>query len=391
MMRLLYVSADPGVPVLGHKGASVHVRELVRALHGEGASVTLASPRIAPEGDRLDIDVDLNELAPVVACEHADGASLRAAMHRQAEELLHVAECFEPDAVYERHSLHSYAGAEVAEKLGLPYLLEVNAPLRDEACRFRTLSHAEVAEETEAYVYASADRIFAVSTGLRDLLVRSGVDAAKLEVMRNGVRAGEFPAQRRRGTSGFTVGFAGSLKPWHGVEVVVDAVNIAARQIESLRLEVVGDGPCADVLERLELPHGRSTFYRARPYEETVRIVSSWDVGLAPYIDVTPTFYFCPLKVIEYMAAGICPVASDLGDIRSLLGDGEYGFLVPPGDPRALAAVLVELAHDAQRRSTVAARAQRHARESMSWRRNARRVLECVQLDRSRTWDYAHA
>jgi len=40
-MRLLYVSADPGVPILGHKGASVHVRELVSAFAAGGAVVTV--------------------------------------------------------------------------------------------------------------------------------------------------------------------------------------------------------------------------------------------------------------------------------------------------------------------------------------------------------------
>ena len=66
-MRLLYVSADPGIPVLGHKGASVHVRELVTALTAEGARVALASPRVAPEGDRLDAPAELIELEPVDA------------------------------------------------------------------------------------------------------------------------------------------------------------------------------------------------------------------------------------------------------------------------------------------------------------------------------------
>jgi glycosyltransferase involved in cell wall biosynthesis len=390
MMRLLYVSADPGVPVFGHKGASVHVRELVTALQGEGALVSLASPRINPEGDTLDVKIDLVELAPVIAEQHASGASLRAAMQRQADQLLRVAELFEPEAVYERYSLHSCAGAYVAETLGVPYLLEVNAPLQDEARRFRSLFHPEIAAETEAYAYGSADRIFVVSTALRDLLLVGGVDATRLEVMWNGVSPRKFPARRGRETRGFTVGFAGSLKPWHGVDVMVDAVRKAAPQIASLRFEVIGDGPLADVLERVRLPRSALTLHGARPHGETVQILASWDVGLAPYVDATPTFYFCPLKVLEYMAAGVCTVASDLGDIPLLLGGGEYGFLVPPGDSTALAAVLVELARDPERRKAVAARARRNARQSLSWARNAGRILDCLQFDRSRSREYAH-
>src|SRR5919201_1970401 len=87
-MRLLYLSADPGVPVFGHKGASVHVRELVRALTLEGARMVIASPRVRPEGDSLDVAVDLLGIPAVAASEHARAASLRAAGQRQAEELL---------------------------------------------------------------------------------------------------------------------------------------------------------------------------------------------------------------------------------------------------------------------------------------------------------------
>src|SRR5262244_3163508 len=92
--------------------------------------------------------------------------------------------------IYERYSLHSRAGADAAEALDLPYVLEVNAPLRDEARRFRSLAHPEVAAETEARAYARADRIFAVSKLLAALLRGEGVDPERLEVMRNGVMPG---------------------------------------------------------------------------------------------------------------------------------------------------------------------------------------------------------
>ena len=389
-MRLLYVSADPGIPVLGHKGASVHVRELVTALTAEGAGVALASPRVAPEGDSLDAPAELIELEPVVAAEHASAASLRAAGERQAGRLLRIAEQLGVDAIYERYSLHSWAAAQAAEVLDVPYVLEVNAPLRDEARRFRSLAHPETAAEIEARVYATADRIFAVSRPLAKLLVRAGVDRAKVEVMRNAVTPERFPA-RRRHAPGLTVGFAGSLKPWHGVEVLAAAFADAAREILDLRLEVVGDGPLAGVFDRVSLPRERFRQYGARPHDETLRILASWDIGVAPYVAACPTFYFSPLKVVEYMAAGACPVASDLGDIRHVLGDGARGVLVPPGDVSGLASALIDLARDRARMAALGARARRHAHGSLSWRRNARRVLDSLRSVQARGPAHARA
>jgi glycosyltransferase involved in cell wall biosynthesis len=376
-MRLLYVSADPGIPVLGHKGASVHLRELVTALTAEGARVAVASPRVASEGDRLDAPVDLIELEPVVAKEHSSAASVRAAMERQAQQVMRIAVHVGVDAVYERYSLYSLAAAQAAQALRLPYVLEVNAPLRDEARRFRSLAYPDMAAEIEARVYLAADRIFVVSRPLAKLLVGAGVDRGKVEVMRNAVTPDRFPARRHHGP-GLTVGFAGSLKPWHGVEVLTDAVTAAAQKVFDLRLEVVGDGPLARVLDRVNLPPERFRRYGARPHAETLKILSSWDIGVAPYVATCPTFYFSPLKVVEYMAAGACPVASDLGDIRSLLGDEERGILVPPGDASALTSALIELARDRRRLASIGARARKYAHASLSWRGNARRVLDCL-------------
>ncbi len=379
-MRLLYLSADPGIPVFGHKGASVHVRELVSALAAEGASVTIASPRVEPEGDRLDARANLVRIAPIVAEAYGSSEALRSAIDVQARQVTTIAARLGSTAVYERYSLHSRAGADAAEALDLPYALEVNAPLRDEARRFRSLAHPEVAAETEARVYARADRIFAVSMPLAALLRGEGVDPERLEVMRNAVTPERFPARRAR--PGFTVGFAGSLKPWHGLDVLTDAVGAAATVVPDLRLEVVGDGPVADVLDRLELPPERFTRYGARPHAETLRLLGSWDVGVAPYVAASPSFYFSPLKVVEYMAAGACPVASDLGEIRSLLGDGERGVLVPPGDRAALGSALVDLATNRPRTTALGARAREYAVRSLSWRRNARRALACLQATR---------
>jgi glycosyltransferase involved in cell wall biosynthesis len=82
------------------------------------------------------------------------------------------------------------------------------------------------------------------------------------------------------------------------------------------------------------------------------------------------------------MAAGACPVASDLGEIRSLLGDGERGVLVPPGDRGALRSALIDLATDRRHTEALGARARDYAHRSLSWRGNARRALACLQSDR---------
>ncbi|MDE3130229.1 MAG: glycosyltransferase family 4 protein, partial [Acidobacteriota bacterium] len=354
---MLYLSADPGIPILGHKGASVHVRELASAMAAAGATVTVVSPRMDAEGEELPALIELISIEPVLPREHADARSLLDAVARQAAQIRRIAERVRAEAVYERFSLFSDGGVRAARSLRIPHLLEVNAPLREEALRYRTLPHPDLAASIEGRVFAATDRVFAVSKTLARLLEGAGVAAGRIEVAPNAIDPAKFPPRRPSSEGPFTVGFAGSLKPWHGVEVLLEAFRSALVADPGLRLEIVGEGPARAAVEAAGLPAERFAYHGGLSHAETLRTLSRWEVGVAPFVAV-PSFYFSPLKLVEYMAAGLSPVASDLPEIRELLGGGERGVLVAPGDACALAHALLELARGRQRAAAIGARAR---------------------------------
>lgn len=378
-MRLLYLSADPGVPVLGHKGASVHVRALVEALSAAGIAVTIASPRISFEGERLGANVDLVEIDAVLPRAHAALNGLRAAVRAQADQVASLAARLRADSVYERFSLFSDAGMRATSRLGIPYVLEINAPLRDEARLFRSLPFPEEAAAIESRVFAGAGRMFAVSDELRDALVEDGVEPARVEVLPNAVDPKKFTRQRGNLGKQLTVGFCGSLKPWHGIDVLVDAFRRAVTEAGegTLRLEVIGSGPCERLVDEADLPDGALIRRGPLTHDAALAAMARWDVGVAPYLGV-PRFYFSPLKVLEYMATGLCVVASDLGQIRGLLGGGTRGVLVAPGDVKALASAFVTLVRDPGRTRTLGERCRSHVLNSHTWAGNAERVLSAL-------------
>lgn len=372
-MRLLCLSADPGVPVLGHKGASIHLRELCAAFAELGVEVHVASPRIRPEGDALSAPAKLHGIAPVLAKAHA-ARTLRGAVQAQARAVTRLCLRLGIDAIYERFSLFSAAGVRAAAELGLPHVLEVNAPLREEAARYRSLPHPELAAWFESEVMGATDRVLAVSEPLARDLARAGVDATKIAVAPNGVAAHRFPSPRRD-RERFVVGFAGSLKPWHGIDTLVEAIS----RVPEAHLEVVGHGPHEELLDRV--PGERLARLGALPHAEVIGLMAGWDAGIAPYAPIDG-FWFSPLKVLEYMAAGACPVVSDLGDAAQLLDHGRRGVLVRPGDAGALAEALAALARDRDRARSLGARARCWVALNRSWSANAERAL--AALDRSR-------
>ena len=359
-MRIAYICADRGVPVFGAKGASVHVRELTRALHALGHDVRIVSPRRGGERP-AGFDVPVDERLPAG---------------------------FEPDAIYERYSLKSTAGLHAAEQRGIPLLLEVNAPLADEQARYRELADGESARRVERRLIRSATRLIAVSGGIERWLVDAGADPARVTVIANGVDTERFRPQDGaavRARLGLhdrrIVGFVGSLKPWHDVATLIRALALLPH---TPHLLVVGDGPERERLERRAVHLDvRATFTGAIAHDEVPAHLAALDVAVAPYA-ADEGFYFSPLKLAEYLAAARPVAAADVGDLRHCVRHGEPGCLYPPGDADALAAAIGDLLHDRARAEAFGAAGREHVRAEHTWEANARAVAELASAAHER-------
>jgi len=359
-MRVAYVCADPGVPVFGRKGSSVHVQSVLGALLRRGASVELLACRVDGEPPAALADVRVHELprAP-----KGDPAARERAMLAANRALAGALESLgRLDLVYERCSLWSNAALDHARLAGIPSVLEVNAPLIDEQAAHRALVDRDGAERVADRQAASATVLAAVSEGVAAYLrARHPGAADRVHVIPNGIDPDRFATGPRVDPARpFTVGFVGTLKPWHGLRALVEGFARLRERVPCARLLVVGDGPERSALEADLAGRGlRSAAQLAGAVEpdEVPRMLELMDVSVAPYPWSEP-FYFSPLKVVESMAAGLAVVASAIGDIPRVIEDGRTGRLVAPGDTEALAATLADLAQrpDLRRRLGTAAR-----------------------------------
>ncbi|HUY84577.1 MAG TPA: glycosyltransferase family 4 protein, partial [Steroidobacteraceae bacterium] len=215
-MRILYLNFDRGIPVLGDKGASVHVREFVRAAAALGHEVMIAcatrgAGNAAPPAAIAEFPVDASPQAVEaqrrrLGLEEDDGDST-APLARELARIAHdqtvgalvlaslVGREFRPDFIYERHALFSSAGAEIAARLACPRILEVNAPLSEEQKRYRGLHLEAMARRMEAESFASADAVVAVSERVAAYVRAVAVPRAGcVHVVPNGVDVKRFAA-----------------------------------------------------------------------------------------------------------------------------------------------------------------------------------------------------
>jgi glycosyltransferase involved in cell wall biosynthesis len=374
-MRILYSHR-----IQSRDGQGVHLDAMVAALRAAGHEVLVVGPAAydqAAFGGESGFVAALRRWLPATLAELAELAYGIPAYLRLAR----AATAFRPDAVYERYNLHHLAGAVLARRRGLPFLLEVNAPLAEERARFGSLRLHRLARWSERFAWRAADRVLPVTGVLAAMVEAAGVDPRRIVVIPNGIELEAFAAPGATPApeaAEVVLGFVGFMRPWHGLDQVLRAMA-AWRGAPRISLVLVGEGPARAELERLAAELGiadRVRFLGLAPREAIPGLVAGFDVALQP----AAVSYASPLKVFEYMAAGRAIVAPDQPNLREVLAHDRTALLFDPSREGAMWQALLRLATDPALRARLgaAARAEVVARD-LTWAGNARRVVALAE------------
>jgi len=104
--------------------------------------------------------------------------------------------------------------------------------------------------------------------------------------------------------------------------------------------------------------------------------IPHWLAAMDVTVSPRSTFYACPLKLIEYMAAGTAVLAPHSDNILDVVEPERTALTFPPEDLEALTAALVRLTRDGDLRARLATAARADALERRTWDENARRIEE---------------
>ena len=242
---------------LSKDGMDVHISELIAAFRKRGHDVTLIAPRNTENsefGTGGGLTSIVRSYLPGFLTELIELAYSWLAYRR----LRNAYRATKPDFVYERYNLFLLAGSELKKRTGCKLLVEVNAPLVDERIKYGGLSLQRLARWCETRVWQSADAVLPVTTELAERIRRAGVSQDRIHVIPNGVDPERFSPdvdgqaiRRRYGLeSAVVLGFVGFMRPWHGLDRILNVVAEWQGE-EDLRLLVVGDGPVRASLESI--------------------------------------------------------------------------------------------------------------------------------------------
>jgi len=362
-------------------GQSTHIVEMINALRTEGHTVVESSPQIegtSESGGSAGWVGHLKALLPRQVYELAEMAYSWVAYRRLAD----AVKVDRPDGIYERYNLYLLAGVWAKKRLGLPLILEVNAPMAVERRQYGGLSWPRLADWAELYVWRHADVILPVTQVLADYMVSKGIDPARIHVIPNAINEDHYKnlptaaqAKERLGLSGrLVIGFTGFVREWDRLDRIMAWVASSAAQ-HNVHLLVIGDGPAREEIEMCAQKLGvldRLTFTGVVAREQVPALSMAFDIALQTAL--VP--YASPLCLFEYLALGKAIVAPDQPNHHEILASGVDALLYDPADPLGIEKTLDALCQNSELRMRIAdAAPEVILRKHLTWRQHAREVV----------------
>jgi glycosyltransferase involved in cell wall biosynthesis len=228
-------------------------------------------------------------------------------------------------------------------------------------------------EALDRLVMRWMDAVVCVSDAQGQRVKKAKVPDKKVVVIRNAVAADAFaepdPAYGDRLRHFFTrpprriVGAAGRLSPEKGFDQLVEAAGLVLRQDPDVGFVQFGDGPLRDMLARKIEAKGLEDRFRLAGFRPDL-------ARYLPHLDVIALPSFTeglPVVLLEAYAAAVPAVATAVGGTVEVIEEGKSGYLVPPGDPAALARRILDILRQDATRLAMGWRGQRRVREHFTF------------------------
>jgi PEP-CTERM/exosortase A-associated glycosyltransferase len=313
---------------------------------------------------------------------------------RYRKAVLEIARRERVDIVHAHSSYtNGWAALPAADRLDVPLVYEVRtlwgeSAVVEDGLRPDSWKH-KLIWQLELAAMRRADTVVPIARGIAKELALRGIPQEKMRLVPNGVDSRRFapmPCDEARarsvGLGGcFVIGFIGSIRRLEGLSTLLEAYSMCRFRRGRLGLVIVGDGPDRPALEAQARKQGINAvvFTGSVPHKDVASWYSIMDVLVYPRVRAVINERVTPLKPLEAMALGKVCVGSDVGGLMELIRDGDTGVIFRSGDAEDLAARLISLMDDRQRRQRLQQSALEFVRKERDWSVIVPRYLELYE------------
>ena len=378
MPRVLYTAFDI---VPSPKGASTHILHNLRGLVNRNYEVHLITPNdgLLPTEDTIEgaqvtrITQDLSQNFLERATHFGKSVMMQLALHPNYD-VVHYRNIWDGLDISQNKKRFGYK--TVFEVNGLPSIeLKYHYPGLDSDLL------SKIKEQEIATLHLS-DAIICPSNVTRDYIASLGLNRKLVTVIPNGVSASDFSASPlpARGGRVPVLLYIGTLADWQGLDIVVKALPGILEQ-QAVQLKIVGRGRSrqrkmlAKQIRKLGV-EGNVTVQQAIPHHEIPALIAESDICIAPLglNDRNVTQGACPIKVLEYMAAGRPLLASNMPIVRELVREDVDALLFSPNGPDDLARQVLTLLNDFDLSKRLARSASERALSKFTWHESQKKL-----------------
>ena len=297
------------------------------------------------------------------------------------------------DLIHERFNLLALGGAWASKKLGVPFVLEVNADLLEQR-RFKGIQERGLRRLFAIWAtrvcFRTAAQIICISPRLKEhLQAKWNIEASKLTTLPCAADVEAFKpdynSETVRKSLGLTtepvVIWVGGFYPWHDLSLLLESFTLILQRRPDARLVLVGDGETRssiqDTVTKAGMRHAVIMTGKIA-HSEVPEMLSIADVAVVPSTPLTAGIggTGTPLKLFEYMASGKAIVATALNEAADVIRHGHDGLLVEPGDVKKFVESTLKLIDDPKERRRLGQNAREQAVKQFSWEHYTRKLEE---------------
>lgn len=219
------------------------------------------------------------------------------------------------------------------------------------------------------YLYnRRVDGVVAISSVIVQILVEAGVEPGRIRLIHSGIDPERFTGCAQAASEqGAVVGVVAALEKRKGHRYLLEAAALLKRRGYKIKYFIAGEGPERRALEeQVEALHLGDEVKFCGFVADAAAVLTQIDIFVLPSL-----YEGLGVAVLEAMAAGKPVIASRVGGLPELVGDGENGYLVAPKDIEGLAQAIARLAGDGALARQLGERGAARARSDFSMERMA--------------------
>lgn len=341
-MKILYYAPNPYLSLNAQTGYGTHMREMIRSWKEMGHEVeTLIagdlgnSAKSDTHQSQSSLKKAVKSFIPRFLWESLKDRQLMQFDMRMTEILNRRVLEFEPDLIYERVSYLQKSGVEIAGQRKIKHVAEVNAPFPEERIYFSGRSaYLNRARLVEKKIIENSYSLSVVSSALKSYIKKIQPSAAdKVHVIPNAVNEQQIKLDTEKvgklvskynPNNELVLGFVGSIFPYHGVDLLLQAFN---KTRGNSILLIVGDGASLSKLKEYVAENNLSKrvyFTGSVPHKDVFHYIQLMDICCM----MSSNWYGSPVKIFEYGLMKKAVIAPDTVPVRDVMTQGKDGLLV---------------------------------------------------------------